>query len=253
METTIEGPNSVLGKCFAVLEAVEASSASEPVPLAALARISNVPKASAYRIANDLVQKRMLERIGNRYVMGLRAFELASCVPSTKRLREIASPYIADLHATTRETVQFAVLAGTEVLYLEKIAGTNSARTPTAPGARMPLHCTGLGKAMLAFSPADTIRTILESPLQRKTPYTLVTPKLLVEELKSTRDHHIAYERDEAVLGLSCLASPVLGKPRYPLGAISVTVPTVRFEPSALERSVRRAAQELSSALRQAA
>src|SRR4051812_24950948 len=114
-------PNSVLGKAQLLLGAFE--SGAFQLRLTELSRRSGVPKASAYRLAQELVQWGLLERTGDTYQLGMRVFELGQRVPVAAVLRRVARPLLTDLFAATRATIHLAVLDGGHVLYVEKVAG----------------------------------------------------------------------------------------------------------------------------------
>ena len=240
--------NSVLGKCFAMLEAIN-TSATSSLTLAELSRASGVPKASAHRLVTKLVDSGLLDKVGERYAAGIRLFEFAHNSPHLRRLREAALPHLADLHAMTREIVHFAIPVGNEVLYLEKLAGSRSPNLPSSVGHRMPSHCTGLGKAMLAFSTVDRLRDVFSEPLTPRTKHTIVVPTVLARELSEVRSKHVAYERDEAVLGMSCVAAPVLDPDDRAIAAISITVPTYRFRAESMKKHLLATADRLAEEL----
>jgi IclR family acetate operon transcriptional repressor len=227
--------NSVLGKCLAMLEAIDRSR-TKSLTGADLSRASGVPKASSHRLAAKLVDCGLLDKVGDRYTIGIHLFELAHTVPQLRRLREAAMPQLVDLYAYNHEIVHFGILIGSDVLYLEKLAGTRCTSLPSAVGRRMPSHCTGLGKAMLAFSTVDPLSETFSRSLSRRTRQTIVAPSVLAGQLSRVRAEHVAYEHDEAVPGVSCMAAPVLARDGHAIAAISITVPTSRFRPGAAMR-----------------
>jgi DNA-binding IclR family transcriptional regulator len=138
---------------------------------------------------------------------------------------------------------------GNDVLYLEKLAGSRSAVLPSAVGRRMPAHCTGLGKAMLAFSTVDPLSEEFSQRLKRLTKQTIVDPSVLAGQLSRVRSEHLAYEQDEAVPGFSCIATPVLIPGGRAIAAISITVPTCRFRPGAMRSPLMVSASRLAKAV----
>jgi DNA-binding IclR family transcriptional regulator len=237
---------SVLGKCFAILDAV---SASEELTMSEIAKATGVPKSTTSRLVKRLSEWGALENSFGRYRVGIRIFEMSRSVSSLKRLREISLPFIEDVYEATHEVVHLGILAGTDVMYIEKIVGHRSAEVPSTVGGRFPAHCTGLGKALLAYSDADMFRRVVEAGLKPRTPYTIVSPSVLAEELKHIRTTGIATEHEQALLGISCVASPVLTPDRRPIAALSISSPARRFRPEVLGPAVRTAALALSRAL----
>jgi len=171
-----------------------------------------------------LVQLRWLRRHGRDYELGMRLVELGSLAVHQDRLHRAAQHYLHELHRATGLVVHLAVLDGTDVVYLEKIAGSLGAAVPTRVGGRQPAHCTAVGKALLAFSD----RLDGDDLLARKTKYSISTRRQLAEELSATRARGFAYERSESVAGFGCVAAPI-GEPGEPMAAVSVCGPLDRM------------------------
>lgn len=247
MRSTGRTGTSVLERAFALLEVIGADGAS--VGLAELARRSGLPKATAYRLANQLIELHVLERVGEEYQLGLKLFELGSSVARQRELREAALPFMEDLYEATHETIHLGVLDDGEVLYIEKIAGRRGCTVPTTLGTRKPLHCTGLGKAMLAYSTPQLVQAVIQKGLPRRTSYTITDPRRLELELIHAAETGVAYDREEYELGITCVASPLLNPARRAWAAISVTGPTTRFRPERTATAVRTAALGLTRVL----
>ena len=141
---------SVLDRAFRLLDAF--GDGTPELTLAQLVQRSGVPRSSAHRLAGQLVARGALERSRRGWRLGTRMFELGQLVAREQRLRERALAHMQDLYAVTGETVQLAVADGGQVLYVEIIGGHRRVATPSRRGGRMGLHCTALGKALLAFS-----------------------------------------------------------------------------------------------------
>jgi IclR family transcriptional regulator, acetate operon repressor len=247
MRSTGRTGTSVLERAFALLEVIGAEGAS--VGLAELARRSGLAKATAYRLANQLIELHVLERVGEEYQLGLKLFELGSSVARQRELREAALPFMEDLYEATHETIHLGVLDDGEVLYIEKIAGRRGCTVPTTLGTRKPLYCTGLGKAMLAYSTSQLVQTVIQKGLPRRTSYTITDPRRLELELIHAAETGVAYDREEYELGITCVASPLLNPARRAWAAISVTGPTTRFRPERTATAVRAAALGLTRVL----
>ncbi|MFF2902125.1 IclR family transcriptional regulator [Streptomyces sp. NPDC057966] len=143
---------------------------------------------------------------------------------------------------------------GHDVVYVAKIGGHRQARAPSRTGGRMPLHCTALhctavGKALLAHADHELRQEVLAGPLERRTPHTVVAPGALRRQLRQIAETGVAFEREESTAGLVCVAAPVLGLGNEALAAISVAGPTGRFRPDRFATQVRAAATGLSSTL----
>ncbi|WEH12928.1 IclR family transcriptional regulator [Streptomyces sp. VNUA24] len=230
---------TVLGRAFTLLDVLREEAPG--LGLAELARRARLPKATAFRLATQLVELKILERNGLEYRLGQKLFELGAGTRS-QALRAVATPYLEDLYEAVHETVHLAVLNGTEVLYLDKISGRRRPSSTTEVGDRKPLHCTALGKAMLAFSGTELLATVVEQGLERRTRHTIAVPGLLHQQLARVRESGVAYDREEYALGVTCVASPLLDRSGRGRGAISVTGPTSRFHPERVAAAVRTTA-----------
>lgn len=247
MRSTGRTGASVLERAFALLEAVGSDGTS--VGLAELARRSGLAKATAYRLANQLIQLHVLERVGEEYQLGLKLFQLGSSVARQRELREAALPFMEDLYEATHETIHLGVLDDAEVLYIEKIAGRRGCNVSTTLGTRKPLYCTSLGKAILAYSTPQLLQAVIQNGLQRRTSYTITDPHRLELELTRAAESGVAYDREEYDSGITCVGSPLLNAAGRAWAAISVTGPTTRFRPERTATAVRTAALGLTRVL----
>ena len=220
------GANSVLGKARLILEAFEMDD--DNLSLSELSRRTGVSKASVHRLAHELLEWGMLERAGPEYRLGLRAFELGSRVPRFRVLRDALRPFMENLHYATKETIHLGVLDGLEVLYLEKIADGPRVARPSRIAGRLPLHATATGKVLLAYSPSGLLEEVLARPLERRTPWTIVAPAVLREQVHEVPGLGYATEVEETAIGYCSVAVPLFQRSALLLGALSVTAPTFR-------------------------
>ncbi|MCK8435519.1 IclR family transcriptional regulator [Streptomyces sp. D2-8] len=210
---------------------------------------TELAKTTAFRLCADLVRLGLLERDGETYRLGGKLFELGSLVPRRLDLREAALPFLQDLFEATHETVHLGVREGHDVVYVERIHGHQALSLPSRIGGRLPLTCTGVGKALLAFSGSELVDEVLAAPLPRLTPQSVTDAVRLRTAIEQIQVSGLAYEEQEAALGVSCIASPVFDGPTA-VGALSVAVPRARFHPARLAPAVRTAALGLSRVLR---
>jgi DNA-binding IclR family transcriptional regulator len=138
------------------------------------------------------------------------------------------------------------------VLYIEKVAGRSGPIVATRPGGRRPLHCTALGRAILAFSPDAVVRKVLNSPLDRRTSRTQVQPGILQRQLKNVRERGFAFEAEESRPGFSCIAAPLLNSDNFATTAISITGTSETISAARHAPIVTSVARSLTRALREA-
>ncbi|MFF3503199.1 IclR family transcriptional regulator [Streptomyces sp. NPDC003247] len=217
--------------------------------LTELVERTGLSKTTAFRLCADLVRLGLLEREAEAYRLGDKLFELGALVPHRRDLREAALPFMQDLFEATHETVHLGVREGHEVVYVERIHGHEALRLPSRIGGRLPLSCTGVGKALLAFSETTLVEEVLAAPLPRLTPHSVTDPERLRTAVEQARLAGLAYEEEEAAPGVSCIAAPVFDGP-VAVAALSVAVPRARFHPAQLAPAVRTAALGLSRTLR---
>ncbi|TSE02197.1 IclR family transcriptional regulator [Skermania sp. ID1734] len=228
MSTQLEActPSAVLDRVSLVLDAFDGPGR---LTLAQIVRRTGLPRSSAHRMLERLVQLRWLRREGRDYELGMRLVELGSLAVHQDRLHRAAMPFLHELHRATGFVVHLAILDGADVVYLEKIGGRLSAAVPTRVGGRHLAHCTAVGRAILAFSDERRVAALGNADLlSRKTKYSISTQAQLRAELNKVRAHGIAFEREESLPGFGCVAAPI-GNIGEAVAAVSVCGPVDRM------------------------
>jgi DNA-binding IclR family transcriptional regulator len=238
---------TVLGKAVLILRSFSIND--QHVSLAELVRRTGLHKATVHRLCQELVSHRLLDKQPDGYRLSGGLFELGMRASVERSLLELAMPFLQELYERTHETVHLGVREGTEVVYVAKIGGHRQARSPSRIGGRMPLHCTAIGKVLLAFGDASVRRAVLAGPLERRTPHTIVAPGTLSTALAAVRRSGAAFEREESALGLTCVAAPVHGNHGEVIAAISVAGPTGRFRAEQHIATLQASATALSNVL----
>jgi DNA-binding IclR family transcriptional regulator len=238
---------SSLERAQALLGAFD--SRHQRLNLSALARRAALPKSTTHRLINRLVELGWLARVDGDYVIGTKIFELASYTPEAFLLREAAGPSLQELHAVSRATVQLAVADGPAALYVDKIIGRGQVNALSRVGGRMPLHCTAIGKSLLAFAPAEVREDVLSGPLPRFTTATISTAASLRRELHQVREAGLATDREEAGIGIRCISAPVFGPDGRVQAAVSVSLPAQSAFDRPLTAAVRSCAHEIERVL----
>lgn len=239
---------SVVGRTFMLLNSFKGRKGA--VSLSELSQRTGLPKPTVHRLATQLVEQGALDRTKYGYQVGMSLFELGSTFASQRGLRDLANPFITDLVAATQATVHFGVLDGIDVVYMERMSPHNAIDIPTSPGARMPSYCSGIGKALLAFSPSSVVDAVIDHGLAPLTPRTLRSAESLRRNLATVRESGVAYDFEEGKLGVACVAAPVLDNSGRAIAAISVTTSTPRFH-ERFNPAVQLAAASLTRVVRQ--
>ena len=214
-------PSAVIDRISLILDAFDGPGR---LTLAQLVRRTGLPRSSAHRMLERLVQLRWLRRTGRDYELGMRLVELGSLAVHQDRLARAADPLLGELHRATGLVAHLAVLDGPDVVYLEKVGDRLMSAIPTRVGGRQPAHCTAVGKAILAFCDEGAAVDLQV----RKTKYSIFGSSQLAAELAKVRAHGIAFEREESQLGFGCVAAPI-GCPGEAVAAVSVCGPMNRM------------------------
>lgn len=245
-------PVGVVGKVLRVLEALD--GAPMGLHLREIAEHTGVNKSTAYRFLAHLESEGYLFRDDSgAYAVGPKLARLGSGVSYHATLRKVSRPVLATLVKTTRETVNLGVMDGHDVLYLDVIESPHTFRMVSQPGLHRPLNCTALGKAMLAFLPAEQREEILPAlTFVQFTRRTISNAARLRRELLRTAQQGFAIDDQEADLGARCVAAPILDESGKVVGAISVSGPITRISRERAQVyaiAVKKGARQISARL----
>ena len=254
MKTTPPKPYytiSTVAKAFRVLEFLVAHG---PLTITEVAARQSIHKSAAHRFLatlRDLGYVNMDPH--NRYQASFRLFEMGMQVANNTEILEVARPYMKKLAQLHNETVNLGRLDNGEIIFLKKMGSSAILRTDLAVGSRVPAHCSGLGKAVMAFMPEASLTPILDAmDMQRYTPFTIIKKKDLVKELTGIQEKGYAMDNQEYVEGLCCVAVPVFDHSRIARYSLSVAGPASRLNKKLLTRirqDLTQVAGELSCVL----
>ncbi|MCG0278168.1 MAG: IclR family transcriptional regulator [Thermanaeromonas sp.] len=174
-----------------------------------------------------------------KYKLGVRLFEIGNIVAHSWDVRAVAAPYIQKLVDELGETVHLVVLDKGEVLYIDKRESHQSIRIVSQVGMRLPAHCTGVGKVLLAhLPPSEVKRIITQKGLPRFTKNTITAPRALEAELAKVRAQGYAIDNEEIMDSLRCVAAPIRDHTGKVCAAISVSGPVARLEGERLKLAI---------------
>jgi IclR family acetate operon transcriptional repressor len=244
------GPVGVLSKVLQVLEVLDAAPGG--LQLRQVAAQTGINKSTAYRFLAHLESEGYLFRDEDgAYIVGPKLARLGAGQAYHATLRNCARPVMQKLWSMTTETVNLGVLDGLNVLYLDVMESTHSFRMVSEVGMRRPLHCTSLGKAMLAFV-EDRDAALQSIRLDRVGPRTITSQTKLRKELAKIAQQSFAVDDEEAGLGSRCVGAPIFDQSGKVTAAISVSGPITRINRDRLmvfARAVREGAQTISAKL----
>ena len=205
--------------------------ADGPVTLREAADDSALPKATVHRMLAMLEHQGLLMRESDgRVSPGPRLTRLALSALLNASVRAPRHAILAALAESVGETVNLTMLDGSEVVYLDRVETAWPLRMTLQPGSRVPLHCTASGKLLLASQPAARRRRLVDSlELARFTQRTIVDAKSLDGELARIRRDGYATDNEEYLVGLVCVAVPVLLPRRRTAACVAVHAPVARM------------------------
>lgn len=239
---------TVVSRTLAMLSAFD--TGHRRLTLTEMARRADLPVPTAYRLAGELVRGgALVRRASGEYVIGRRLWDLGLLAPVQSGLREVAAPFLGDIHAATLATVHLAIRDRTQALYLDRLSGRASVPVVSSVGSRLPLHSTGVGKVLLAHAPEHVREEVLGS-LPRLTPYTITQPARMRDQLARIRREGYATTEEEMTLGACSVAVPVrVGAVGDVVAAIGVVVPTLKRDRTRLVTALRVAARGIGRSL----
>jgi IclR family acetate operon transcriptional repressor len=219
-----------LSRALGLLDSLAESP--DGISLSDLSQQVGLSVSTTHRLLTTLEQQRYVrcDPATRRWSIGLQAFIVGSVFVKARDLLEIARPRMRGLMEESGETVNLAVLDGGEVIFLAQVECRQMMRALAPPGVRVPLHCSSLGKALLAALPEAEIGRILrQHGLPRLTPKTVTTVARLRADLAQARERGYALDDQEHSIGLRCVAAAVFDEHREQVGAVSLSGPAVRI------------------------
>jgi DNA-binding IclR family transcriptional regulator len=240
-------PGGSIDKALTVLEALATHSR-----LTDIAALTGLPKSTVHRILQSLVGWGFAGADGRGgYLPGPRILTLAGKVMSRFDPAQQANGALRALRDKTGFTAHFGIRSGDEAIYVEKIEGRRPYQMASRVGMAIPMHCTAIGKAILAHLPADEVGQIAgRAGLPQRTRRTVTDRESLLRQLAETAERGFAIDDGENDPGISCLGAPVFDHAGKVFGGVSVS--GLEFElnldDTELARDVMTAAHQVSLA-----
>jgi len=183
----------------------------------------------------------VLCRTDGRFRLGLRLHDLGDRALEQFDIRDRALPYFRSLVDDLEETGHLCVMRRNAIVYLDKISPARGVCQTSRIGLSNPIHCTAVGKAMLAFSsPAERDAILGKLSFERRTPRTHRNHASLLKDLHMTRRRGYALDDEEMEEGVRCVGAPILNSDGRPLAAISISGPSFRLTLSKVPSIARR-------------
>ncbi len=228
-----------IARALTLLEAL--ADQHTDIGIAELSRRVGLHVSTAHRILGTLVHRGYARQNpeSGRYGLGAKAFHIAEAYLGQLDLRRLVRPVLERLSRGTGETANLVILDGREALYVDKVESPRSLRIFSRIGHRAPLHCTAVGKILLAYLPKDEMAALLGNrTLEALTRATITSRRQLQQELEKVREQGFALDMEECEHGACCIAVPVRSSRGEILGAIGISGPSIRMDAQRIQELV---------------
>jgi IclR family transcriptional regulator, KDG regulon repressor len=208
------------------------SSNKDGIGVTEIANQIDINKSSVYRILTTLVQYGYIEQDQetSRYKLGYKFLEMSTKLLDSIDLRKEAKPFLKELENETNEVIHLVVYDQGEVIYIEKLEGNEILRMHSKVGRRAPMHCTAVGKAILAYLPSHVVLDILDRKgMPKHTDKTITDKDELMKELIQVKQQGFALDLEENEYGIRCIAVPIFNHLGNVIAALSISGPSLRM------------------------
>lgn len=227
------GTAQLIGSVHKALDILDVFTPQKPeLSLTELAALLSLNKSTLFGLLRTLEHHGYIAQSAQtkRYRLGLRLLDRAALVVDYADVSRIAPPFLDELRDKVEENVHLGVLDDGEVVYLYRAQGPHSLSVNSRPGVRAPVHCTAMGKAMLAYISEAEVKVILERrELIAATPNTITDIDAFLQCLAEVRGQGYAVDAEEHHIGSQCIAAPIFDLRGDVVASISVSVPAVRM------------------------
>lgn len=240
-----EARRSVLGRAFEILDCFAGGT---EMTVAGICERTGLPPATVHRMLAALVEWEGVERLARgRYRLGARIWRLGIGAPQVRRLRELAQPYLVDLHLVTRGTVYLGVRDGSDAVFADRITRVKPTAGSSRATRRRPLHSTGGGRILLAHSPDAWERLVEDAEHDER--LAAVLPALR-RDLAEIRSNGFGISRNDGLPGRTSVAAPIFGEEGELVASVAVSFPETRIpDPRTIVVRVLSTARAISTDL----
>ena len=249
--TTVQVQSLTRG--LSLLEAL--ARAERGLTLTDLAQRVQLAPSTAHRLLATLEKMGYVYQGGElgRWYIGLQAFTVGTSFLANRDFVAQSHPYMRRLMEQSGETANLGIIDGTEAVFIDQVQCREMMRTIVKLGSRVPLHASGVGKAIFAALPDDQIDAILKvKGLPRITANTITSPETMWASVRVIRQRGWSFDDEEHALGTRCVAAPIYDEHADVLGAISLAGPSSRLPDERIKQLgpvVAHTAEELTHRL----
>lgn len=220
-------------------EVIDALQELNGAGVSEIAEYTGMSKSSVHNYLSTLRELEFVEKDGTEYWIGLRFLSLGACARHQRQLYHVARAQVDDLAADTSELANLLVEEHGKGVYLYTKSGSEAVSVDVHTGHRIYLHNTAIGKAILAHMPEERVAVILDRHgLPRSTDRTITSRTELFQQLEEIQRTGIAFDRQERLKGLRCVAAPIFDPNGNVRGALSISGPVSRMSGDRFEKSL---------------
>lgn len=242
-----------LTRALSILNVIAENSSG--LTLTGISRALGLAPSTTHRLLTTLQEERYVQydRDNSHWQIGMQAFVTGNGFLSSRDLVGVARPFMRRMMEENGETVNLAISEGDDVIYMAQVESREMMRVYSKPGNKVPLHCSGVGKAIMMLMPSTDIERIAtQKGLPKLTDKTLTDLASLKAELTLSKKQGFAVDDEEHAVGLRCVASVIYDEYAEPLAALSISGPAARISTERLielGETVRHFAENITAAL----
>jgi IclR family transcriptional regulator, KDG regulon repressor len=245
-----------LDKALSILELV--INQGRDLSITEICQKLGMMKGTVHRVLTTLAARKFIQQNSKTkmYGLGVRTLEIGIDSKRERFLRIAMAPFLMELYETCGETVNAAVWEYNAIRYIYRLESEELLRISTMAGARFAGYCAATGKILLSYFSNEEIQQIysLKNAFRKYTKKTITSVDKLIREIEEVRVNKVAVDNEEALVGVYCVAAPILNSKGECVAAISISAPKNRVNANTgetLAKSVSETARRISSSLRE--
>jgi len=220
---------NIIKSAIKVFNLLEVLTEHKKLSISMLSDLTGYSKSTTQRIVNTLKYLKYIDQDMStfEYFPSIKLYELGSSVVNNMAIKDVAKPHIIKLYNEVNETINLGILDDNSVVYLDKMVSKSPLRVELELGIKVPLYCSALGKAIVAFN--DTLISFGDNYI-KYTEKTISSDEELLENLTQVKKQGYSLDNEEYVEGLICIGVPILNSIGNAIASISISIPAIRFE-----------------------
>ncbi|WMI82142.1 IclR family transcriptional regulator [Anaerotignum sp. MB30-C6] len=218
---------------FKAFQIIEELNKFGELSIGELSQALSMDKGTVHRLVNTIKEAGYIVQnpFSRKYANSIKLFTIGNRIIERTSIKEIARPYIEAVAEETKETINLCMHSGINIVYIDKMESNSAIKVGIEVGTALPMYCTGMGKAILAFLPQEELFKIIENTsFKKRTAKTVSSKEELLQQLELVRQNGYAEDGEEYVDGLISFAAPIFDYRNHPVAAISISMPKLRYK-----------------------